>query len=194
MVARAIEAQRGLGLRPRAVEQQREAIREGVKKTLQARITLVLDAFTRQLGHVDGQRALRADQAKDALHDAGPAVGRVLKRVQRGGRKSQLGRLRNAYRLVGRTHRLAEARQLRMAGLDLAQRTVEIKAVGLARERLQPLPVVGRGRFVRKASLRRFHSTGRAPRAGLKRWISPRVRDTSEVSTKLFSEAWRDRY
>src|SRR6185503_8805322 len=167
----AVEAHRGLRLRPSAVEELEHAVVEHVEEAHERRIAGVALAVARPVGEMDRQGAVGAEQAEHALHQARRTRrGGRLERGKRGGRERERGLLREAHRLVQRTPRLADACALRMRRLDHAHRLEEIELPGRALE------------------LPERYRTGRWPNRVGHRITSPRPITSSAVSVNELSD------
>src|SRR6185295_11404941 len=109
------------------------AVVENVEEAHERRIAVVARAVARPVGEVDRQRAVRAEQAQHALHQA-RRLRLALERGERRGTERERGLLREAHRLVDRAARLADARVAGMRRLDQAHRLEEIELPGRLRE------------------------------------------------------------
>src|SRR5262249_35485806 len=133
VLARAVDAHRGLRLGPCPVEERQHAVVEDVEEAHERRVATVARTVARPVGEVDRQRAVRAEQAEHALHQA-RRTRLALEGGERRRAERERGFLREAHRLVERTARLADAGVAGMRRLDQAHRLEEIKLPGCLRE------------------------------------------------------------
>src|SRR6185295_10794077 len=178
-----VHADHGPCLGPGTVEKRQHAVMEHVEEAQEPPVAMVACPVARPVGEVDRQRAVGPEHPEHPLHQArGAPLACRLESRHRRGRERERGFLPEAHRLVERAPRLADARVLRMRGLDEAHRLEEIELPG----RLRELPS--------KLGLTLFTSlyrTGRCPNLVGHRITSPRPITSRAVSVNELREACR---
>src|SRR5690606_36086731 len=100
-------------------------------------VPLVALAIPDELGQVQWQRPLRAEEPEEAHRHPRHAVGGVIDAGDVGDRKGELGLLRQAHGFGRRTTRRAQSRQPRTVRLYPPQRLIEIEALRHSPEGLE---------------------------------------------------------
>ncbi len=130
---RAIEADRRLGLGPSPIEQGQHAVIEEVQKAGEGGIRGVPQPVPDEFGEMQGQRAVGSQQAHEIdQQTGGAACGRTLQGRQLRRCEAHGWLLAQAHRVVCRTRRGADARAIRLQGVEPAQGLAEPEAPGFA--------------------------------------------------------------
>ena len=137
---RPVESDGRLRLRPGAIEEEREAVREAVEEREPGRVAVVDGALADEVAQVHRQRPVRPEIAEEVLAQPRRRMraGR-LEAAEAGRREGQRGLLPDAHRLRARQQRAAPARRRRGDGFEPAHHREVVIGPGLGRPRLHAL-------------------------------------------------------